>query len=145
MAGEDERLLKKWALLKGLDEKHEISRLRLRADVAECIRDCYGAGMTRATVARLLDVTPPRVTRLLQGNYRATEATIRRTPMNYKLAWVETEMREVIVDKEPVQGLPEPDPVCKYCGKKATYQVEWEGNTIFVCSQHKPPEMEDLE
>lgn len=144
MSGESERLLKKWVILKGLDQKHEIDRLRMRADVAECIRDCYKSGMTRAQVAVLLEVTGPRVTRLVQGNYRADAGTVKRTPSNYKLQWVEVEPEVVYIDRPqvPEGSTTQTDPNCLYCGKPAAYRVEWEGKTIFTCQEHKPPEVQ---
>lgn len=145
MSGELDRLQKKWVLLKGLDQKHEIDRLRLRADVAECIRDCYKAGITRSTVSKELEVSGPRVTRLVQGNYRADEATIHRTPSNYRLKYVEVEPEIVYIErpKTPDGSTVQTDPVCLYCSGEAAYRVEWENKEIFVCQQHKPPEVED--
>lgn len=72
------KLFSTFRALKRLDETQEIARLRLRADVAEVIGECYDAGMSRDEVAKVIGLSPSRVTRLVQGNYVVTSATVRR-------------------------------------------------------------------
>jgi hypothetical protein len=107
--------------------------------------------MTRADVARLLEVTPPRVTRLVQGNLRGDPATVRRNPENYRLTYVEIEP-EIIYIERPLDEMghviegdfykPPTKQECKYCGKPAKFKVEWENKVILVCAAHKPPASE---
>jgi predicted XRE-type DNA-binding protein len=144
VSGEADRLKKKWDLLKALDEKHEIGRLRLRADVAEAIRDCLNSGMLKKEVAVVLQVDPTRVTRLIQGNYRADQATlVRRNTENYRLKWVEVEPQIIFIDRPADEDVAKQSEVavCLYCGDPAKFIIEWEDKKITVCRAHKPPEV----
>jgi hypothetical protein len=140
-----ERAKAKYDTLKYITEKYHIDSLRQRADVAEAIRDCYKAGITRKEVADALGLDPSRITRLVLGNYVPSEGHVERSESNYHRVPAPSTGPPPSEAQEATQGsevktLSSPVP-CYYCGDGATYQIQWEnGKMIYVCGKHKPHE-----
>jgi hypothetical protein len=136
---EIERAINKYNSLQIVNEKYAVDHLRARADVAEAIRDCYKADITRKEVAAALGIDPTRVTRLVYGNYKATEATVPRSETNYQRRGVPAPD-----DPEaPAEAHTERDTrpaTCLYCDREAKFSIVWDnGKTVNVCIKHKPP------
>jgi hypothetical protein len=147
---EMDRVKKQWAITQAQQDRNYIDMLRIRADLAEAVRDAYGAGITRKQIADELDISLSRVTQLRWGNANPGRGS-RKLPVAPE--WspeVQARVTRYLVATLPPDALQgavrgEKGPpiktikLCKYCGDPALYRLEYgDEQTILVCGTHKP-------
>lgn len=148
-----EKLVTKWDTLKTLDERHNVERLRLRADIAEGIRDTRTTGLNNETIGARLGINHQRVSRLVLGNYNFGPSSVHRKGKPESriplLTYNNDEQRLVlawIAQQDATGSIPhhmkkaKRGPACRYCGAEAAFKVEIPNRSdFFVCEFHKPP------